>query len=144
MSTNCQLDPWEQASVKFKSNIFSKGVCENVIRSIFNQYWILLQRTVNKPIFFIGEVRTKIRPEKNPLGDGRNGLDPPTSFRVIQLYVVTRLLQGLEATCLLRSDIQALGTFLGSFYARYRNYQKVLLQRYLPPYRKPANWSYPW
>ena len=42
---------------------------------------------------------------------GRNGLDPPTSFRIIQLYVIPRLLQGLEATCLLRSDIQALDTF---------------------------------
>ena len=32
--------------------------------------------------------------------------------------MVSRLLQGLEATCLLRSDIQALDAFTGNFYAR--------------------------
>ena len=42
---------------------------------------------------------------------GRNGLDPMTSMRVITLYVVPRLLHGLEATVLQKSDINELDKF---------------------------------
>ena len=39
---------------------------------------------------------------------GRNGLDPITSMRIITLYVVPRLLHGLEST--VRASYRSLGT----------------------------------
>ena len=42
---------------------------------------------------------------------GRNGLDPLTSYRLIQLYVIPTLLYGLEATILNKKDIDRLEVF---------------------------------
>ena len=42
---------------------------------------------------------------------GTNGIDPPAALKIIQTYVIPRLLQGLEATVLNREDLQKLDKF---------------------------------
>ena len=50
---------------------------------------------------------------------GSNGLNPKASCRIIQTYVVPRLLYGLEAICLNKTEVEKLESF-------YRNLLRMI------------------
>jgi hypothetical protein len=60
---------------------------------------------------------------------GLNGVNPKVAIHLIQIYVMPRLLYGLEITTLRQNEIQKLEIYLKKLLNKFKTFQKEQLMR---------------